>query len=302
MKIDRLIGILSVLLQKSKLTSAELADRFEVSRRTINRDIEALCKAGIPIVTAQGNGGGISIMDGYTISRTLLTSSDMKAIIAGLQGLDSVSGTNTYRMLMEKLSCDSTILQNSDNNIIIDLSYWDKSDIENKIQIINSAIENSEKITFFYYSPQNKMKRTIEPYHLIFQWASWYVWGFCIYRQDYRMFKLTRMTDIAATGDKCEKREVPLFTSDKLRHTKGNVKATIKFSSNVKWRLVDEFGIDRLTEQEDGSIIINLSWTDPLALYEYILSFGIDAEIIEPHEYRKDFAKLLKKISSKYQI
>ena len=84
MKIDRLIGILSVLLQKEKVTAPELAERFEVSRRTINRDIEALCQAGIPIYTSQGTGGGISIMDGYKMDRTILSSKDMQVIMGGL--------------------------------------------------------------------------------------------------------------------------------------------------------------------------------------------------------------------------
>ena len=96
MKIDRLIGILSVLLQDEKITAPELADKFEVSRRTINRDIEDLCKAGIPITTTQGFGGGISIMDGYKMNRTLLTSKDMQMILAGLRSLDSVSGSHYY--------------------------------------------------------------------------------------------------------------------------------------------------------------------------------------------------------------
>ena len=93
MKIDRLIGILSILLQKEVTTAPELAEHFEVSRRTINRDIETLCQAGIPIKTTQGVGGGISIMDGYKMDRTLLTSRDMQMILAGLRSLDSVSGS-----------------------------------------------------------------------------------------------------------------------------------------------------------------------------------------------------------------
>ena len=97
MKIDRLIGILSILLQEERTTAPELAERFEVSRRTINRDIEDLCMAGIPIVTTQGTGGGISIMDGYRMDRTLLTSKDMQMILAGLRSLDSVSGSSYYR-------------------------------------------------------------------------------------------------------------------------------------------------------------------------------------------------------------
>ena len=108
MKIDRLIGILSILLQEEKTTAPELAEKFEVSRRTINRDIEDLCKAGIPIRTAQGTGGGISIMDGYRMDRTILTSKDMQMILAGLRSLDSVSGSRYYSQLMEKIQTGSS--------------------------------------------------------------------------------------------------------------------------------------------------------------------------------------------------
>ena len=122
MKIDRLIGILSVLLQQERVTAPELSRRFEVSRRTINRDIEDLCRAGIPIVTAQGQNGGISIMEGYRIDRTLLTSGEMQTILAGLQSLDSVSGTNRVAQLMEKLSAGGSDWMSGSRNILIDLS------------------------------------------------------------------------------------------------------------------------------------------------------------------------------------
>lgn len=103
MKIDRLIGILSILLQKDMVTAAWLAEQFEVSRRTINRDIEELCRAGIPVATRQGASGGISIMENYKVDRTVLTTGEMRDILAGLRSLDSVYGTNRYGQLMEKL-------------------------------------------------------------------------------------------------------------------------------------------------------------------------------------------------------
>ena len=124
MKIDRLIGILSILLQEEKNTAPELAKKFEVSRRTINRDIEDLCKAGIPIVTSQGAGGGISIMDGYKMDRTLLTSKDMQMIMAGLRSLDSVSGSHYYGQLMEKLKTGSSDFVSGNESLLIDLSSW----------------------------------------------------------------------------------------------------------------------------------------------------------------------------------
>lgn len=140
MKIDRLIGILSILLQQDKVTAPYLAEKFEVSRRTINRDIEDLCKAGIPIVTTKGQNGGISIMEGYRIERTLLSSADMKAILTGLQTLDSVSGSNQYLQLMNKLSVESTTNLALNNSVLINLSSWYKSSLAPKMELIKKRL------------------------------------------------------------------------------------------------------------------------------------------------------------------
>lgn len=172
MKIDRLIGILSVLLQEEKITAPELADKFEVSRRTINRDIEDLCKAGIPITTTQGFGGGISIMDGYKMNRTLLTSKDMQMILAGLRSLDSVSGSHYYGQLMEKIKAGSSDFVSGRDSILIDLSSWYKDTLAPKIELIQNAVEERNLLTFQYYAPKGNSKRRIEPYYLVFKWSS----------------------------------------------------------------------------------------------------------------------------------
>lgn len=148
MKLNRLIGILSILIQKDKATAAELAEKFEVSRRTIYRDIEDISKSGIPIAAEKGKGGGIYIMDGFKIDRTLLSSSDMKAILAGLQSLDSVSGTKRYRQLMDKLSINNSETLNAGNHIIIDLSSWDKAIISDKIELIKLPLKIRKKFHF----------------------------------------------------------------------------------------------------------------------------------------------------------
>ncbi len=301
MKIDRIIGILSILLQKERVTAAELAEKFEVSKRTIVRDIENIGKAGIPIVTYQGQGGGISIMNGFRLDKTLLSSNDMKAILSGLQSLDSVSGTNRYRQLMEKLSAEHSEMLNADNHIIVDLSSWDKSAVSSKIEFIKSAIENKDNISFTYYAPNGDSLRVIEPYHLIFQWSSWYVWGFCTQRQDYRMFKLTRLSDLCLTGEKCCDRTVPPYTCDKLLHTKGEIEATVRFDQSVKWRVIDEFGPELLSYDHDGNILMKFTWSDVPSFYRYILTFGDNAEIISPAEYRNEFASLLESIFDKYK-
>lgn len=302
MKTDRLIGILSVLMQKDRITANELAEKFEVSKRTILRDIEAISMAGIPIITAQGQGGGISVMDGFRLDRTILSEDDMRSLISALSGLDSVSNTGKYRHLMEKLSADSSDnILTGDRNIIIDLSSWDKSVVADKISLIKNAVEDKKKISFTYYSPSGETHREIEPYHLIFQWSGWYVWGYCCLRNDWRMFKLTRLAELICTGEKCPEREVPSYSCDTLRHTRGEIKALVRFDKSVKWRIIDEYGHGCGEYDKEGNILLSFTWSDVPSLFQYLLTFGDKAEIIEPLEYRRKFSELLKKISDKYQ-
>lgn len=141
MKIDRQIGILSILLQKDTVTASYLAEQFEVSRRTINRDIEDLCKAGIPVVIKQGINGGISIMEDYKLDKTLFTQREMQDILAGLRSLDSVNGTNRYAKLMEKLSVGSSDFMVGNQSVLIDLSSWYKEALAPKIELIRTLIE-----------------------------------------------------------------------------------------------------------------------------------------------------------------
>lgn len=300
MKIDRLVGILSVLLQKDKTTSAELSEKFEVSRRTIARDIEALCAAGIPIVTEQGKGGGISIMEGYKIDSTLLSSEDIKAIFAGLKGLESVSDSSRYRLLMDKLSVENSEAAIVDDHIIIDLAAWDKSAVSGKIDMIRTAIENREKISFRYYAPSGESFRVIEPYHVIFQWSGWYVWGFCETRQDYRLFKLSRLFELKNTGEKHGERDVPPYKCERLWHLGGQITATVRFDASVKWRVLDEYNIEIPKFNEDGGSEFSHTWSDKQSFFSFILSFGDKAEIISPPELRSEFSELVKKISKKY--
>lgn len=298
MKIDRQIGILSILLQKERVKVRELAEKFEVSTRTIARDIDDICAAGIPIVSERGQSGGISVMEGFKLDKTLLTSLEMQGIIAGLKGLDSVCGTNRYRRLMEKLSPDTVQV----NDIIIDLSSWDKTAVADKIEFVRTAINDCEKIAFTYYSPSGDSSRTIEPYSLIFQWSNWYVWGWCENREDYRMFKLTRLAELRLAGEKFERRDFPEYSCDKLRHTKGEIEARVRFDKSVKWRIIDEFGTELPEFEEDGSAQVVFTWSDVPSFYQYILSFGDKAEIISPDKYRREFGELLKRILEKYRF
>ncbi|MEX2785066.1 helix-turn-helix transcriptional regulator [Streptococcus sp. H49] len=300
MKTERLIGILAVLLQRDRVTAPELAELFEVSRRTINRDIEALCTAGIPIMTTRGVNGGIQIMDGYRVDRTILSNSDMQAILSGLRSLDSVSGTNRYLQLMEKLSAGAASFLSGDNHILINLAAWDKAAVSERIELIHRAIESCHYLCFHYSSPSGESKRKIEPYYLIFQWSNWYVWGWCLKRQDFRLFKLNRMTALSA-GELFTKRALlyPDLSNDSLFPHNHMVKAIIQ--PEYRFRILDDYGAESIVEQADGTLLFSFGFTDFESIKSWILSFGKGIELLEPHElreYLKHFgADLVKKYS-----
>ena len=302
MKTDRLIGILSILLQEEKTTAPELAERFEVSRRTINRDIEDLCRAGIPIRTVQGSGGGISIMDGYRMDRTILTSRDMQMILAGLRSLDSVSGSRYYSQLMEKLQSGSSAYIGGRDSILIDLSSWNKSSLAPKIEVIQNAIENRNLLEFRYYAPAGESSRTIEPYYLVFKWSNWYVWGWCTSREDFRLFKLNRMDNVAETGCRfaCRNVLVPDLSNEKV--FPGGIKVKALFTPDMKWRLIEEYGPHCFTETADGHLLFTADYTEMDNLVSWILTFGAKAEVLEPAEVRdriRHMAEVLSKIYEK---
>ena len=299
MKIDRLIGILSILLQKDNVTAGELAKRFEVSARTIYRDIDTINMAGIPVVSSRGKNGGLYIMEGYKIDRALLSNEDMQMILAGIKGLDSVGGTNRYKRLMDKLQCAPVNVKES---IIVDLSKCNNHRISENFAVIENAIDHKNIISFKYFSPTGETERKIEPYKLVFQWSSWYVWGYCLLRNDYRMFKLTRLTDLNVTGEKCDEREVPPYIqSGDFDSENEDVTVTVKFDGSVKWRVVDDQGAECPEFESDGSCILTFSWSDRPSLYEYLLGFGAHAEIIEPQQFRQEFKELVNSIGDKYK-
>lgn len=300
MRLDRLIGILSLLLQREKITAPELAARFEVSRRTIQRDIEALCRAGIPIATAQGSGGGISILEGYRVDRTLLTAPEMQAILAGLRSLDSVSGTRRYAQLMEKLCAGAGTLVPGSAELLIDLSSWYKESLAPKIELIQGAIRQKRIVRFCYFSPKGESRRTVEPCYLVFQWSAWYLWGRCLTREDYRLFKLNRMTNLAA-GEPFKPCPAPLPDLAPQRVFPVNHRVTVLFDAAWRWRLVDEYGTDNLTEEPDGRLRFTGGFPDADSALSWVLTFGEGAELVAPAELRQKLAGTLRRALARYE-
>lgn len=301
MKTDRLIGILMILLQKETVTAPKLAEKFEVSRRTISRDLETLCKAGIPIVTKQGVHGGISIMENCKVDRTLLSDAELQDVLAGLRSLDSIHKTNHYRQLMEKLSAGSSDFVAGSQTVLIDLSMWDKSAVSDKIALLRAAIEESRKVIFDYHSPKADGQRVAEPCCLLFRWSSWYLWGFCEKRQDFRLFKLNRMTNLRLSDENFQKRAVPLPDLSPERIFPNNIRVKVLFDASCKWRLIEEFGEDSFEQQQDGTLLFQTDHMDRENLLPWLMTFGDKAKLQQPKELRSEIRDMLHRMQEIYE-
>jgi len=291
MKIDRLIGIITILLQHDKTTAPALAERFEVSRRTISRDIEDLCKAGIPVITTQGYGGGISIADGYKFDKSLFTKDELQTVFAGLRGMDSVSKHSILSSLLDKLSGKGQRVV-AEDIIIVDLASHYQTSLTSKIELIKKAIWTKHILLFQYYYKKGEAKRRIEPYHLIFKWSSWYVFGFCLDRQAYRLFKLNRLWDLQIDEKTFLKREIPeeeLSLDDYL--TEGNIYLKAVFEESEKYRLIEEYGIDSYSIGEDKKLLFECTFASYENMREWIFSFGDKVSVLAPKELQDDRKK-----------
>lgn len=300
MKIDRLLGIVTILLQRDKITAPELAEKFEVSRRTIYRDIEDICKAGIPIISIQGGDGGISISDGYKLDKSVLTVDELQSIIAGLKSLGSVSDTARMEMLISKLSPKNEAVVSIKDNILIDLSSHYKSSLSEKITIIRTAISEGKLVNFDYYSEKGKTNRTVEPYFLTFKWVAWYVFGYCTDKRDYRLFKLNRLWNNKILDYVFAPREIPAEELDFDDYFEDGNKITVIFDKSSEYRLIEEYGPECYEVMEDGRLKFSVGYTNKDYILSWILGFGDKARIVEPTYMAEELTELAKNIITKY--
>ena len=298
MKLDRMIGILTVLLQNDKATAPELAKQFNVSRRTILRDIDALGLAGIPVVTAQGGDGGISIMEGYKIRNSVLTTDELQTLVAGLKSIDSVSKKSNFESLMMKLAPSDSMVSLTDS-VVIDLSGHHKDSLEEKIALFKQAIAEGRTARFDYYYPKGEAIREIEPYFVEFRWNSWYVFGWCRLREDFRRFKLNRLWNFSLTENSFTPHPVPPEKANGgyAFPEPNNVK--ILFDKSVRFRLIEDYGL-KSYEETDAGLFLSLDYTNKDYAFSWILGFGDKARILGPDETRDEFALLTRNIFSLY--
>lgn len=298
MKIDRLFSIVQILINKKMVTAGELAEHFNVSVRTIYRDIDILSANGIPVYCSQGKGGGISILDNYVIDKAMLSDDEQKQVLLSLQ---SVNATGQIDVGDSLIKLRNVFKKNNTDWIEIDFSNWEQSDNEKEIfESIKYSIINCRVIECSYFNTKGEIsKRKIEPYKLVFKGYQWYVYGFCLMRNDFRFFKLTRIDDLTVLNETFSRKEGISVNTKYNIDTNEIVKVKLKINSRMAARVYDEFRKGKITFNGEFFIVeANIPKNE--YLYTYFLAYGNDLEVIEPVEVRREMKILLEKIINKY--
>ena len=298
MRESRLFRIVYYLLQNGKATAPELAQKFDVSIRTIYRDIDSISSAGIPIYAAQGKGGGISILNDYTLDKCLFSEQEQELMLSALQGMIATTEKNSNELLT-KLSGLFQI--KSTNWIEVDFSDWaHRTPQQDTFNIIKEAIFQKRIISFCYFSGKgNKEKRNVRPIRLVFKSKSWYLYSFCLLRNDYRFFKLTRIKELEMLSETFTQDFTPTKTEKQIQ-VENTVAVKLKFDRQAAFRVYDEF-TDNITEDSQGNLYVQVDLPDNEVLYSYVMSFSDSVEIIEPQSIREQMKKRLQKMQEKYR-
>ena len=298
MRESRLFRIVYYLLQNGKATAPELAQKFEVSIRTIYRDIDSISSAGIPIYATQGKGGGISILNDYTLDKSFFSEQEQEQMLTALQGMTATTERNSNELLTK---LNGLFQIKSTNWIEVDFSDWaHRTPQQDIFNIIKEAIFQKRVISFCYFSGKgNKEKRNVKPIRLVFKSKSWYLYSFCLLRNDYRFFKLTRIKELEMLSETFTQDLTPTKIEKQIQ-VENTVAVKLKFDRQAAFRVYDEF-TDNITEDSQGNLYVQIDLPDNEVLYSYVMSFSDSVEIIEPQSIREQMKKRLQKMQQKYR-
>lgn len=299
MQDSRLFRIVYHLLEKGKSTAPELAEKFEVSIRTIYRDIDTISSAGIPVYAAPGKGGGIMLLDQFVLDRSLLSSQEKEQILMALQGVAATQPQDSDALLTKL----GGLFQSKITSWIeVDFSNWSKGNPgQDLFHAIQQAIFHRNVIVFQYFSSKKQlMQRRVEPLKLVFKSRDWYLYGFCLLRNDHRFFKLTRIRDVELQPE-VYSRQLPATGSVcRPMHPEHTIPVTLKFDPGMAFRVYDEF-TDAVTEDEQGNLWVHTSLPDSEFLYSYLFSFADGVEVVEPEQVRRQVTEKLTAMQQKYR-
>lgn len=300
MKIARLIEMITILLNKGTVTASDLAQRFEVSVRTIYRDIDTLCAAGIPIYTSPGAGGGITILEQYSLNRSFLSAAEKKNILFALETL-SVTGHPETASVLEKLQ---TLFQDTAEDWIeVDMTRWGAPSSANQyFSALKLAILNNRVVSMTYINARQEcVSREFEPHKLIFKSSAWYVSGYCLKRNSFRLFRLSRIIELCVT-DKCFTRR---RANEQCNPPGGQypppVHLVLQFQRAALSRLYDDYDHKMIHDNHDGTYRLELDFPEDEWVYGYLLSFGPLVKVLDPPHIREILSARCQEILQFYQ-
>lgn len=308
MRLDRLLSIVIILLNQNRITARELAEKFEVSVRTIYRDIDSINYSGIPIVTYPGNNGGFGIMENYKIDRHILKLDDMFSILSALKGLNNAFEDRKLDSVIEKISS----LVPTDKNyqkklyfeqIVIDILPWGfGKKHKEKMSIIQKAIFENRLLNFFYRNSKGETAtRIIEAMTLIFKGYASYLFAYCRLKNDFRLFRLSRMKNIKILDRQFERKKDSFKTHFSNIDCKKNVDLILKFPPTVRTKVEDYFQEKQIKILETGDMIVKASFPLEEWVYSMIFSFGENLEILNPAHVREIVQKKIEKMRNIYK-
>lgn len=301
MKNSRLFQILYLLMEHGEMTAAELAERMEVSRRTIYRDLDALSAAGIPVYTQQGNGGGIHLMEQFQLDRSLLGEEEQEQILTALQSLNAVGAADSDKIITQ---LSGLFQKKTVEWLEVDFESWGSKKTEKEyFRVCKQAILGRRLMTFQYYNSSGIRKlRTIEPYRLCFKGGNWYVSGYCRTQQDFRLFRLGRMVDVEIGEETFLPRSLPERKEEGSEPVGETVDLELTFTKEAGYQVLDFFPPEETAILPDGSFHVSTSFIPGRWILSFLLSFGAQVEVVSPSSVREELRAEAEKLVKQYQI
>ncbi|MGH0054455.1 MAG: helix-turn-helix transcriptional regulator [Sphaerochaetaceae bacterium] len=296
MKIDRLVSIILLLLDKERIGAQELADMFEVSPRTIYRDIDTINMAGIPICSTPGVSGGFEILEQYKVDKKVFSSADLSALLMGLSSLSNIVReeelVNAIVKVKSFIPADKAKdIELKANQIQVDVSPWMRNrDTQPYLETIRTALQESRLLLFGYADRYGKKTiRTAEPHQLVLKGSHWYLYGYCRKRDDFRLFRLSRISDLQMQAETFSPREyqgLPLEFADILETLQSHIK--IRIHESIMDRVLDYCDYGRFTPDGEEHYIVNFPFIENDYYYDILLGFGAKCECLEPPHIRAE--------------
>lgn len=309
MKVERLVSIIMILLDKKRIGAQELADMFEVSKRTIYRDIDAITMAGIPVCTTSGVGGGFEIMEKYKIDGKVFSTADLSSILMGLSSVsDMIRGDELVNALAKVKSFipadKAKDIEVKANQIRVDLSPWmGNGNIQPYLGIIKTALRESKLLSFEYADRYgNKTARVAEPYQLVFKGIHWYWQGYCHKRNDFRLFKLSRISNLRMLEKEFTPRDFQkpqLDFYDTLEPPQTTIK--IRVHKSIMERVLDFCAYENFSPDGDDHYVVGFPFIENEYFYNILFGFGARCECLEPLRIRAEMKRRIREIAALYE-